>query len=79
MAKLSAAVNKKVPIPGVNYSSQMFEAHLEIEIDEQDARDRSKVLSLLSGLHEQLIEAVDAQIALAHAQTVRETDPDNPW
>ena len=62
MAKLSGTVSKKLPIPGIDYSSQLFEAHIEIEIDEQDARDPAKVQALLGDLHEQLIEAVDAQI-----------------
>lgn len=60
--KLSGSVSRKVPIPGVEYSSQSFSAGMEIEINSTDANE---VKAQLASLYASLNNGIDAQIAAA--------------
>jgi hypothetical protein len=61
--KLSASLSKKVPIEGLQYSSQSFGGSLEIEIG-TDTPDEIK--QRLHHLYESLAVSIDAEIAAAH-------------
>ena len=66
MIKLSASVCKKVPLPGVEFSSQSYSAGMEVEVScdasEQAVKDR---LRALYGLLE---EAIQGQIGGRQAE-----------
>ena len=66
MARISAKVEKKVPIVGMNYSSQTFEAHVEIDVDDEVARDNEQLQAAFARLYGQCLEAVHAQIEAAN-------------
>ena len=66
MAKISTTVEKKVPIAGMNYSSQAFEAHVEIDVDDEVARDNEQLQAAFARLYGQCLEAVHAQIEAAN-------------
>ncbi len=63
--KLSGSVSRKVPIPGLDFSSQSFGASLEIEINSADA---GEVQSQLTQLYDSLSRGIDAQIAAVGQQ-----------
>jgi len=58
--KLSGSVSRKVPIPGVEFSSQSFSAGMEIEINSTDANE---VKIQLASLYASLNNGIDAKIA----------------
>ena len=60
MSKLSATLSKKVPIPGLEYSSQQFSCGLEIELSGEQTQDsiRQNIRKLYTLLH----AAVDEEI-----------------
>jgi len=60
--KLSGSVSRKVPIPGLDYSSQSYSAGMEIEINSADA---AEVQAQLAQLYGSLSRGIDAQIATA--------------
>ena len=67
MIRLSANLSKKVPLPGVDYSSQQYGASLEIEVSDADKpeaiQDRIRELySLLNG-------AINEQIGVANVSS----------
>ena len=66
MTKISARVEKKVPIAGIAYSSQAFEANLEINVDDEAAGDEAKLQAMFAQLYKQCIDAVHAQIEAAN-------------
>ena len=60
MIRLSANISKKVPIQGVDFSSQQYGAAMEIEISDADKADAIKArIGQLYGL---LSQAIDQQI-----------------
>ena len=61
MIKVSANLSKKVPMPGVEYSSQQFGASLEIEVSDADKPESIK--SRIQELYRLLTQTVDEQIA----------------
>lgn len=63
--KLSGSITRKVPIPGVDYSSQSFAAGMEIEINSAEA---GEVQAQLAQLYASLSHGIDAQIAAVGAQ-----------
>lgn len=73
MPKLSAVLSKKVPLPGLGYSSQQFSCGLEFELSgdlKQDAI-RQKIRTLYAMLHsaidEEIQSAIDNPPAFLHA------------
>jgi hypothetical protein len=64
--KLSGSVSRKVPIPGLDYSSQSYSAGMEIEINSANAVE---VQAQLAQLYDSLSRGIDAQIATATPPT----------
>ena len=71
MIKISANVSKKVPIRGLDYSSQQFGAAMEIEVSDTDRPE--VVQQRLQELYSLLSETIDQQIAGAAPQTPQMT------
>src|SRR5437667_145077 len=65
MIKISANINKKVPIRGLDYSSQQFGAAMEIEISDTDRPDAIK--QRIQEVYALLSQTVDEQITGATA------------
>lgn len=65
MSKLSATLSKKVPIPGLEYSSQSFSCGLELELSGEQTQDsiRQNIRKLYTLLH----AAIDEEIREATA------------
>lgn len=63
MIRLSANLSKKVPLPGVEYSSQQYGASLEIEVSDADKPDA--IQSRIRELYSLLSGAIDEQIGVA--------------
>ena len=57
--KLSGSVSRKVPIPGLEYSSQSFSAGLEIEIN---SAEPAEVQAQLQQLYYSLNQGIDEQV-----------------
>ena len=70
--RLSGSISRKIPIKGVEFSSQSFGASLEIEINSADA---GEVQSQLARLYSSLNQGIDAQIAAASAPVAVQTQP----
>ena len=70
--KLSGSVSRKVPIKGVDFSSQSFGASMEIEINSADA---SEVQVQLVQLYASLNAGIDAQIAGVSQPVAVQTQP----
>lgn len=66
MIRLSASLSKKVPIHGVDYSSQSFGGSLEIEVSDADQSEVIK--AKLKRLYTLLSESVEEQVAAASGQ-----------
>ena len=60
MVKLSANISKKLPIPGLEYSSQSFGASMEIEVSDADKPDA--IQARIQELYGLLSNSIDAQI-----------------
>ncbi|MDR1533628.1 MAG: hypothetical protein LBU64_00810 [Planctomycetota bacterium] len=60
MTKLSATLAKKVPIPGLDYSSQQFSCGLEIELSGETSQDGLK--QSLRRMYAFLREGIDQEI-----------------
>jgi len=60
MIKLSANVSKKLPVPGLEYSSRSFSAGVEIEVAE--TTDPDQIREKLAVLYTMLEKAVDKQL-----------------
>lgn len=79
--KLSGSVSRKIPIQGVEYSSQSFGASLEVEINSDDP---AGVQASLLQLYASLNSGIDAQIAAAsqpavvHSKSALPTPPTPP-
>jgi|SRR5579862_795140 len=72
--KLSGSISRKIPIQGVEFSSQSFGASLEVEINNDDpAGVQAKLLQLYASLN----KGIDAQIAAA-SQPQRQSAPPLP-
>ena len=71
--KLSGSISRKVPIPGVEFSSQSFGASMEVEINSADA---GEVQTQLAQLYDSLSRGIDAQIS--DAKHLPEDAPTNP-
>jgi hypothetical protein len=63
MIKISANVSKKVPMPGIDYSSHQFGAAMEIEVSDADRPEA--VQQRLKELYVLLAHTIDDQIAEA--------------
>ena len=63
MLKISAHISKKVPLPGVDYSSQQFGASLELEV--ADSGNSEEIQNRLRQLYAAISRSVDEQIARA--------------
>ncbi|MCZ7645931.1 MAG: hypothetical protein M5U26_11715 [Planctomycetota bacterium] len=61
MIRVSATLNKKVPLPGVQYGSQGFGGSLEVEV--ADSASADEVKKRLHDLYAVLNAAVNAEIA----------------
>ena len=73
--KLSGSVSRKIPIRGVEYSSQSFGASLEVEINSDDP---AGVQTSLLQLYASLNSGIDAQIAAASQPVVVQSKPTLP-
>lgn len=69
MIKLHATVSKKVPIPGLNYSSRSYSAGIELEV--ADAASREQLEHRIREVYQLLERTVDAEIQAADAVEVR--------
>ena len=63
MIKLGANLSKKVPLPGVEFSSQQFGAAMEVEVSEAAGAD--EIASKLRQVYAVLERSVDGQIRSA--------------
>lgn len=63
MIRLSANLSKKMPLPGIDYSSLQFGASLEIEVSDKDQPEA--IRQRIAELYGLLSEAVDEQMAQA--------------
>ncbi len=65
MSKLSAVLSKKVPIPGLEYSSQQFSCGLELDLPGEQTQDsiRQKIRSLYALLHSAIDEEIRDAVA----------------
>lgn len=70
MIKLSASLCKKVPIAGMNYSSQSFLAGLEVELS--DAAAPPEVQQRIREVYQLLEASINEQIAAHQNNTERE-------
>lgn len=66
MIKISANLSKKVPLPGVEYSSQQFGAAMEIEVSDADRPEA--IHGRIRDLYALLSQSVDEQISSASQQ-----------
>ena len=73
--KLSGSVSRKVPIPGLEYSSQSYSAGMEIEINSADA---GVVQAQLAQLYTSLNKGIDSQIAAASQPAAVQSQPAPP-
>jgi hypothetical protein len=60
MIRLSANLSKKVPVPGLAYSSQQFGAAMEVEVGDGD--DPAVIHERIRSLYTLLSQAIDEQI-----------------
>jgi hypothetical protein len=67
MIKIAANISKKVPLPGVDYSSQQFGASLEIEVSDKDTPDA--IQARLRELYALLGRTVEEQICIVATST----------
>jgi len=65
MIRLSANLSKKVPLPGVQFSSQQYGAAMEIEVGDGDKPEAIK--ERIRELYSMLSNAIDEQIGGASA------------
>ncbi len=65
MPKLSATLSKKVPMPGLEYSSQQFSCGLEFELSTDLSQDaiRQKIHNLYVLLHAAIDEEIQSAVA----------------
>ncbi|HEY3324986.1 MAG TPA: hypothetical protein VGP72_31320 [Planctomycetota bacterium] len=68
MIRLEASLSRKLPLPGVQFSSQSFSAGISAEVSDADSPEVIK--SKLQNLYALLDEAVNEQIAAAAVPTV---------
>ncbi|MEI6236606.1 MAG: hypothetical protein WCT04_26410 [Planctomycetota bacterium] len=61
---MSANLSKKVPLPGIEYSSQQYGASLEIEVS--DADKPGAIQARIRELYNLLSISIDEQIGVAH-------------
>ncbi len=73
MIRLSANLSKKVPLPGIDYSSQQYGASLEIEVSDADRPEA--IQGRIRELYNLLSSAIDEQIGVAHPNTARTLPP----
>ena len=71
MPKLSATLSKKVPMPGLEYSSQQFSCGLEMELSGEQTQDsiRQNIRKLYTLLHAAIDEEIQGAIANPSAFT----------
>jgi hypothetical protein len=66
MIKISANISKKVPLPGIQFSSQQYGASMEIEISDADKPEA--IQSRIHELYGLLSNSIDQQITGAAPQ-----------
>ena len=67
MIRLSANLSKKIPLPGIQFSSQQFGASLEIEVSDADKSEA--IQARIRELYSLLSLSIDEQIGAAHPST----------
>lgn len=75
MIKISAHIQKKLPLPGFEFSSQCFSAGLEVEASDADSPEAIKLK--IRQLYAVLEESVNAQIAAAAEAHGQAAEHDN--
>ena len=75
MIKLTGSVNRKVPIPGTEYSSQSFGAGMEIEVGNKAGFEEVK--NKLNEMYEVLEASVKEQIVSNGGQISEKPEPEN--
>ncbi len=75
MIKLTGSVNRKVPIPGKDYSSQSFGAGMEIEVGNEAGFDEIK--KKLNEMYEVLEASVKEQIVSNGGNVSEKPEPEN--
>jgi hypothetical protein len=67
MIRLSANLSKKVPVQGIQFSSQQYGASLEIEVSDADKPEA--IQARIRELYSLLSLSIDEQIGAAHPST----------
>ncbi len=70
--RLSGSISRKIPIKGVDFSSQSFGASLEVEIN---SAEPGEVQAQLARLYSSLNQGIDAQIATSTHPGVVQNQP----
>ena len=73
MSKLSANVSKKVPLPGIEFSSRSYSAGMEVEVSSGSGKDELK--EKLRSLYALLEESIDEQIKEKDSRGSSTEDP----
>ena len=76
MIRVSANIAKKIPVPGVEYSSQQFGASMEIEVSDVDRPEA--VQHRLRELYALLSNTIDEQIAAIAAPQGQQLEHPQP-
>jgi|ERR1043165_4446044 hypothetical protein len=76
MIRLSANLSKKVPLPGIDYSSQQYGASLEIEISDADKPE--VIQGRIKELYVLLSNAIDEQLVSVQSNTGNASPPAGP-
>ena len=80
MIKISANLSKKVPLPGVGYSSQQYGGSVEIEISDSDSAEAiqekmRRLYAMLSRAVDEQIQAASKPVTSVAAATTPQPDP----
>ncbi|MCW8129370.1 MAG: hypothetical protein KIS92_03215 [Planctomycetota bacterium] len=74
MIRLSANLSRKVPMPGVQFSSQQYGAALEIEVSDADKPEA--IQARIRELYDMLNRSIDEQINAATAANGQQAAPE---
>lgn len=75
MIRLSANLSRKIPVPGIQFSSQQYGAALEIEVSDADKPEA--IQARIRELYDLLNRSIDEQIVAATESNGHETDQGN--
>lgn len=73
MIKIAATISKKVPLPGIDFSSQAYGASMEVEVSDGD--DAQSIKIRITELYSLLSESINDQIAASQSAPLPATQP----